>query len=122
MQFCTHLGTGQQGELPLPPAQPTAGDGSSPGTELPLPIPEAVCQSIPAPGGVWPWGCCLSKQLLGLCCQQLVHLHGSLICHLLDLWQDREIRVLCEVMPRFKGKGVTKSPFGTKLEVPIKTQ
>lgn len=33
-----------------------------------------------------------------------------------------QIRVLCEVMPQFKGKGVAKSPFRTKLKVPIKPQ
>lgn len=30
---------------------------------------------------------CLSKQLLGLRCQQLVHLCCSTVCHLLDLRQ-----------------------------------
>lgn len=33
-----------------------------------------------------------------------------------------KIRALWEVMPQFKGKGVTESPFGTKLKVPIKPQ
>lgn len=65
--------------------------------ELPLPVARGCWlwtgmtgvhgSSFLLEGGVCPLGLRLSKQLLGLCCQQFVHLRCSAVCHLLDLWQ-----------------------------------